>query len=72
MNFLTQTCIKAGRAILVPNGLRCQGPRLKQSDQICNKLLVRKNTIGQIAGSYKCERCGQLIEVELRFAKDVV
>jgi phage FluMu protein Com len=64
MNFLL--AIKRGKAIIVPNGLRCQGPRLKQPDQLCNKLLVRKNTSGQISGSFKCDRCGQLIDVELR------
>lgn len=63
MNF--QTHIKKGKAILVPTGLRCQGPRLKQPDQVCNKLLVKKNSLGQVAGSFKCERCGQEIEVEI-------
>jgi hypothetical protein len=63
MNFLTQ--IKKGRAIIVQSGLRCQGPRVKQPDQICNKLLAKKNDIGQIAGSFRCERCGQDIVVEL-------
>ena len=58
--------IKKGRAIIVPNGLRCQGPRLKQPDQLCNKLLVRKNDLGQIAGNFKCERCSQIVEVEIR------
>lgn len=60
-----QTHIKNGKAILVGNGLRCQGPRLKQPDQLCNKLLVKKSSLGQIAGSFKCERCGQEIEVEI-------
>lgn len=63
MNF--QTHIKKGKAILVPNGLRCQGPRLKQPDQLCNKLLVKKNSLGQVAGAFKCERCSQEIEVEI-------
>lgn len=64
MNFLTQ--IKKGRAVIVQSGLRCQGPRVKQPDQVCNKLLVRKNAIGQIAGQFKCDRCSQVIEVEIR------
>lgn len=63
MNFLT--AIKRGRAIINPNGLRCQGPRLKQPEQVCNKLLVKKNALGQVAGAFKCERCGQEIEVEI-------
>jgi hypothetical protein len=61
-----QAFIKRGKAVLVPNGLRCQGPRVKQPDQQCNKLLVKKNTLGQVAGSFKCERCGQEIDVEIR------
>jgi hypothetical protein len=63
MNFPTH--IKKGKAIIVPNGLRCQGPRLKQPDQLCNKLLVKKNSLGQVAGAFKCERCGQEIDVEI-------
>lgn len=63
MNFLL--AIKKGRAAIVHNGLRCQGPRLKQPDQLCNKLLVKKNSLGQVAGAFKCERCSQEIEVEL-------
>ncbi len=63
MIFLTH--IKKGQAVVVPNGLRCQGPRVKQPDQLCNKLLVKKNSLGQVAGAFKCERCGQEIEVEL-------
>lgn len=63
MNFLTH--IKKGKAILDLTGLRCRGPRLKQPDQVCNKLLVKKNALGQVAGSYKCERCSQEIEVEI-------
>ena len=63
MNFYIT--VKTGHAIVVANGLRCQNARLKQPDQLCNKLLVKKNSLGQIAGSYKCERCSQEIEVEL-------
>lgn len=65
-----QTHIKKGTAILAPNGLRCQGPRVKQPTQVCNKLMIRKNSIGQIAGELKCERCGQIVEVEIRFANN--
>lgn len=60
-----QTHIKKGKAVIMSNGLRCQGPRLKSPDIPCNKLLVKKNSINQIAGAFKCERCGQEIEVEL-------
>jgi hypothetical protein len=60
-----QTFIKRGKAVLAPNGLRCQGPRTKDPTQTCNKLLVKKNSLGQVAGSFKCERCDQEIEVEL-------
>lgn len=60
-----QTHIKRGRAAIMATGLRCQGPRVKQPDQICNKLLAKKNSLGQVAGAFKCERCSQEIEVEL-------
>lgn len=59
------THIKRGKASIAPEGLRCQGPRLKQPDKLCNKLLVMKNSLGQVAGSFKCERCSQEIDVEI-------
>lgn len=64
MNF--QTFVLKGSVILTSNGLRCQAPRQKQPDQVCNKLIVKKNTLGQLCGAFKCERCGQEIEIELR------
>jgi hypothetical protein len=60
-----QTFIKQGRAVLTQNGLRCQFPREKDPTTPCNKLLVKKNALGQVAGAFKCERCGQEIVVEL-------
>jgi hypothetical protein len=62
-----QTFIVNGKATITPSGLRCQGPRVKQPELSCNKLIVKKNSLGQIAGSLKCERCGQLIEVTIEF-----
>jgi hypothetical protein len=60
-----QAHIKRGKAILTPDGLRCQAPRLKDPSHKCNKLQVRRNSANQLAGAFKCERCSQEIEVEL-------
>ena len=60
-----KTFIQQGKAVLTQNGLRCQGPREKDPSTPCNKLLVKKNSLGQVAGAFKCERCGQEIVVEL-------
>jgi hypothetical protein len=61
-----QLIISKGMAIVTPSGLRCQALRPKQPDQVCNKLIVKKNSLGQIAGSFKCERCSQEIEIQLK------
>lgn len=71
MNFPFQMHIKRGRAVIFGNGLRCQGPRVKQPDQVCNKLIVKKNSLNQVAGAFKCERCSQEIDVELVFRPQV-
>ena len=55
--------ITKGKAIIKPEGLRCQASRA--DDWICNKLLAKKNADGQIAGNFRCERCRQEIEVRL-------
>jgi hypothetical protein len=62
------TCITKGKAFIVPEGLRCGGPRKKDPDLKCNKLLCKKAASGQIAGNFLCERCGQEIEVTLKEA----
>lgn len=61
MKFLT--CIGKGNAQIENGGLRCAAPREGRPGWICKKLIVRKNRSGQIAGEFKCERCGQIIEV---------
>jgi hypothetical protein len=61
-----QTFIVQGQAIITSSGLRCNGPRLKQPDQACNKLLVKKNSLNQISGCFLCDRCKQEIEVVTR------
>ena len=61
-----QTFITKGAAAITPTGLRCQAPRPKQPEQVCNKLIVKKNSIGQISGAFRCERCDQDIEIEIR------
>jgi len=62
---MVQTFIKQGKAVLTQSGLRCQAPREKDPDAPCNKLLVKRNAQGQIAGCFRCDRCGQDVEVEI-------
>jgi hypothetical protein len=62
-----QTFIVNGKATITPSGLRCQGPRVKQPELACNKLLVKKNSLNQLCGCFRCERCGQDIEVTIEF-----
>jgi len=60
----TLTIISKGKGI-ISDGLRCANPRKDDINKICNKLLVKKNILGQIAGNFLCSRCDQLIEVKL-------
>jgi hypothetical protein len=60
-----QTRITKGKAVITPDGLRCRAPRDKDPARTCNKLIVKKNPVGQIAGSFLCERCDELIDVEI-------
>ena len=64
MKFLA--VVKKGKAQFHPEGLRCAAPRDNRPGWICNKLIVRKNSDGLIAGEFKCERCSQLIEIKLK------
>lgn len=73
------TFVTKGRAILTVDGLRCGNPRPdKDLPRVgvdpgvgtprvgtCNKLLAKRNRLGQVCGKFKCERCKQEIEVEL-------
>lgn len=61
-----QIVVKRGQAFVTQNGLRCRGPRAKDPNTPCGKLVVKKNALGQIAGAFKCERCSQEIEIELK------
>ena len=62
---MSRTFITKGKAVLVSgSGLRCQGSRPKEPGKVCGKLVVKPNAKGQIAGCFKCERCGQEISVE--------
>lgn len=63
MNFLT--FISKGIAILTADGLRCAALRQDDSSRRCNRLLAKKNEQRQIAGNFRCDRCGQEIEVRL-------
>jgi len=58
------TYITKGKAQIEKEGLRCAALRSNRPGWICNKLIVRKNLQGQIAGEFKCERCSQIIEVK--------
>jgi phage FluMu protein Com len=57
---MNQILIMKGAAVITLDGLRCGA---------CNKLLARKNTSGQIAGNFKCIRCGQMIEVDISLTR---
>jgi hypothetical protein len=61
---MSESIVVVGKAIL-QDGLRCAGTRNRgrYPSTVCNKLQVKPNRMGQISGSYKCERCGQEIEV---------
>ena len=61
--------ITKGRAQVRPEGLRCVAPRSEEG-WICNKLIVKANADGQIAGNFRCERCRQEIEVKLAPARE--
>lgn len=62
---IIQTVIRKGQAYVTPNGLRCQGPRLKEPSQRCGKLIAKRSESGQIAGCFKCDRCGAVTEIEM-------
>ena len=57
--------ISKGKAIIAGNDLRCAAPRVSDTKRICNKLLTKRNDMGQVAGAFKCERCNQIVEVKL-------
>ena len=64
------TSITKGKAMFVGVDLRCNAPRLTGQRKICNKLLVRKNELGQLAGNFLCERCKQEVEVTMVSSKN--
>jgi phage FluMu protein Com len=66
-----QTFITKGKAALTLEGLRCRVPRDKDPTRSCNKLIVKKNSSGQIAGSFMCERCKEIVEVETAIKSQV-
>lgn len=61
-----QICFEKGKGRIAPEGLRCGAPRKDFPERICNKLLCKRNTRGQIAGDFRCERCGQDIELTIK------
>jgi hypothetical protein len=63
---MSQIVIKQGKAKVINGGLRCANFRKDKPTLLCDKQLVRKNTNGQIAGSFKCDRCGAIVEVGIK------
>ena len=59
------TSITKGKAIFVGGDLRCNAPRTFGQRKTCNKLLAKRNELGQLAGNFRCERCRQEVEVSL-------
>jgi phage FluMu protein Com len=47
------------------DGLRCNTPRAKTPGENCNKLLAKTNSLGQIAGHFRCDRCKSEVEVRV-------
>lgn len=67
------TFIEKGQAIPTLEGLRCAAPRKDKPGAVCNKLLVKRASNGQIAGNFRCERCRQEVEVVMKPARtDIV
>lgn len=78
-----QIFISKGQAVINRDGLRCAAPstrpnrvKLEESNnpapqQRCNRLLAKRNTSGQIAGDFRCDRCGQNVEVRFGYAAQV-
>jgi hypothetical protein len=57
--------VTEGAAKVVNGGLRCMAKRTGDPDRSCNKLLARLNAAGQIAGNFLCDRCKQIVSVEM-------
>jgi hypothetical protein len=67
---MVQMIITRGKAVISPDGLRCSSPRVADSSknraqQVCNRLLVKANQFGQIAGNFLCDRCKQTVEIQI-------
>jgi hypothetical protein len=65
---MSQIVIKLGKAKVINGGLRCANFRDDKPTLLCNKQLARKNSAGQIAGSFKCDRCGAIVEVGIKIS----
>lgn len=63
----TLIVVTKGKGVIVNDSLRCGSPRKDDINKICNKLLVKKNILGQIAGNFMCSRCNEILEVKLVF-----
>jgi hypothetical protein len=58
--------VSKGTAIVKSDGLRCNAQRVgDEKNRTCNKLIAKVNALGQIAGSFRCDRCKQDIEISM-------
>ena len=62
-----QIKITKGKAYLTNTGLRCMKPRADNQELYCNKLIAKKNSMGELSGDFQCpdRRCRQNIQVEI-------
>jgi hypothetical protein len=65
---MPQIVITQGQAYVKGDGLRCMAKRSDGTGRVCDKLVVKKNPAGEIAGAFQCpdRRCRQPIQVETR------
>jgi len=78
---MLNSVITKGRAFIYDGvGLRCKAKDLRVQrnaegkkeavETVCNQLICRHNSDNVLAGSFKCPKCGQLIEVNLSSLPD--
>jgi phage FluMu protein Com len=61
-----QVVISRGKAVISNGGLRCNNALIVGGrSRTCNKLLVKANASGQIAGCFRCDKCKGEVEVHV-------
>ena len=53
-----------GQAIIDGDCLRCSSPRAINPKRLCNKLIAKKNSEGNLSGLFRCERCHKEVEIK--------